>query len=401
MISNYQLLQKIDNLILSTVHPKFMPSNSKIIKFIRQRDLQFVKELGRGACGKTVLLYDDVIEEDFVCKKYSPIEDELKEELFENFIREIKLLHLANHTNIVRVFNYYLYPDLFSGFILMEHIDGTDIEDHIKKHPEQLDGLFLQCIAGLRYLESIGVLHRDIRPKNILVTENGAVKIIDLGFGKKVQKTSDFDKSVTLNWWCDPPKDFETQTYNFCTEVYFVGKMFEKIIMDYALENFAYKQLLTQMCQYDSNHRISSFAEIEKSISAEKLSEGSFPNSDLATYRKFASDISAAITGIETQTKYYEDVSIVERKLEEVYRKVMLEEFVPKSNIVLSCFLNGSYRYSTKYFIKVENLRKFVELIRSCSAERKVLVLDNLLSRLDAAKRFNTKPFDFADDIPF
>ena len=43
-----------------------------IVEFLRKRDYVLVKELGEGACGKTVLLHDDVLDEDFVCKKYSP-----------------------------------------------------------------------------------------------------------------------------------------------------------------------------------------------------------------------------------------------------------------------------------------------------------------------------------------
>jgi serine/threonine-protein kinase len=47
---------------------------NEVISFLRKRDYRFVRELGQGACGKTVLLYDDQIEEYFVCKKYLPYE---------------------------------------------------------------------------------------------------------------------------------------------------------------------------------------------------------------------------------------------------------------------------------------------------------------------------------------
>ena len=80
----------------------------KIIEFIRIRDYKLLKELGQGACGKTVLLHDDFIDENFVCKKYCPFSEDHRQELFTNFIREIKLLHQVYHENVVRVFNYYL-----------------------------------------------------------------------------------------------------------------------------------------------------------------------------------------------------------------------------------------------------------------------------------------------------
>ena len=68
-----------------------------IVQFVRQRDLIFRRELGQGACGRTVLLYDDVIDEHFVCKKYTPYDELLRHQLFENFKREIKILHRLQH----------------------------------------------------------------------------------------------------------------------------------------------------------------------------------------------------------------------------------------------------------------------------------------------------------------
>lgn len=90
----------------------------EIVKFIRQNDYKFKKEIGQGACGVTVLLHDTQIDENFVCKKYSPAFSELNAELFSNFINEIKLLYKVNHPNIVRVFNYHIYcMCFFSDFV--------------------------------------------------------------------------------------------------------------------------------------------------------------------------------------------------------------------------------------------------------------------------------------------
>ncbi|MBZ5499958.1 MAG: hypothetical protein LAP85_26470 [Acidobacteriia bacterium] len=73
-----------------------------IIEFLRKRDYRLVRELGRGACGKTVLLHDDQIDENFVCKKYLPFSESNRQQLFSNFVREIKLLHQIQHPNVVR-----------------------------------------------------------------------------------------------------------------------------------------------------------------------------------------------------------------------------------------------------------------------------------------------------------
>lgn len=141
-----------------------MSDEKSIVNFLRKRDYKFVKVLGQGACGKTVLLKDDIIGSDFVCKKYVPCVESRRHELFKNFLREIKLLHEIYHANVVRVFNYYVYPEQLTGYILMEYIDGVDLERHLKNKPETVNDIFLQAVDGFAYLEKSSILHRDIRP---------------------------------------------------------------------------------------------------------------------------------------------------------------------------------------------------------------------------------------------
>src|SRR5690606_15658456 len=121
--------------------------------------------------------------------KYSPFYPEHKDLYFNYFLDEIKLLHKIYHKNIVRVFNYYLYPEQMTGYILMEFVKGQNIDEYISENPDRLSDLFVQIINGFTYLEENKILHRDIRPDNILVTVDGVTKIIDFGFGKLI----DFD----------------------------------------------------------------------------------------------------------------------------------------------------------------------------------------------------------------
>ena len=155
-----------------------------IVKFLRQKDYELIKEIGQGGTGRTVLLNDQIINEQFVCKKYAPSNPNDKLLYFENFVKEIKLLHLLYHKNLVRIFNYYLYPEHTTGYILMEYVQGLDISDFLKKNPEKLNDIFTQVIEVFKYLEENKILHRDIRPENILISEDGIVKIIDFGFAK-------------------------------------------------------------------------------------------------------------------------------------------------------------------------------------------------------------------------
>lgn len=73
----------------------------------------------------------------------------------------------------------------------MEHIQGKKfdeymLEDILPSSSEDLDNLFIQLLEGFNYIEKHHIVHRDIREGNILVDENGIVKIIDFGIGKNV-----------------------------------------------------------------------------------------------------------------------------------------------------------------------------------------------------------------------
>jgi eukaryotic-like serine/threonine-protein kinase len=374
-------------------------SSSDIVAFVRRRDYIMVKELGQGACGKTVLLYDDQIDEHFVCKKYVPYSEAHRHELFAGFTREVKLLHRVLHQNVVRVFNYYLYPDQLTGYILMEYVKGIEIDDYLTTKPEQTNHLFLQAVAGFAYLETTGILHRDIRPANLMVREDGVLKMIDLGFGKAIKQTADFDRSISLNWWCEPPIEFQTSRYDFSTEVYFVGKLFERIIRQNQIARFKYMDTLAAMCHRDPSARIRRFTGVEQTIRNEKFFESDFSDAELSAYREFADAISRQVTKIESGAKYATDVSKIRTQLSDVYQRFMLEEAVPDAATVLRCLMDGRYYYR-KTGLEVATVRDFLRLLRATADERAKIILANLHTRLDALPRYDESEIT-EDDIPF
>jgi len=371
----------------------------QLVAFIRRRDYKMVRELGGGACGRTVLLHDEQIGEYFVCKKYVPFSETHRQELFAGFVREIKLLHKVLHQNVVRVFNYYLYPDQLTGYILMEYVAGLEIDEHLAQNPEHTNDMFLQAVAGFGYLERAGILHRDVRPANLMIREDRVLKIIDLGFGKKIERSEDFDKSISLNWWCEPPMEFRTARYDFRTEVYFVGKLFQKIIKDNQIAHFKYMDALSAMCHRDPASRISGFTAVERAIGNEQFFESDFEEDDLAAYRCFSEALSHHVTKIENGTKYTTDVPKLRAQLTDVYQRVMLEETVPDSGLVLRCFLDGMYYYR-KQGLQVSVVRDFLRLVRGTADERVKVILANLHTKLDALPHYSETEIP-DDDVPF
>jgi serine/threonine-protein kinase len=295
------------------------------------------------------------------------------------------------------VFNYYLYPDQYTGYILMEYVQGTEIDDHLKEYPEQTNELFLQAVAGFAYLEQRGILHRDIRPGNLMVRTDGILKIIDLGFGKQVQTSTDFEKSVSLNWWCDPPNEFGKSRYDFATEVYFVGKLFERILQENKVSHFKYSDTLEKMCAREPSFRFQSFSEIEKTIRSDQFFEIDFSEGERDAYREFANSLCWHVTKLESGTKYVDDIEQIRTQLEDVYRKFMLEVHVPDAALVIRCLITGSYYYR-KEGLTVSNVRGFLRLLKTSSYEKNRVILANLHTRFDTIARYHVIP---DEEIPF
>lgn len=369
-----------------------------VIEFLRTKDYKKIREIGQGGTGRTVLLLDEIIDEHFVCKKYSTYFEEDQKTYFQNFIAEIKLLHLLYHKNVVRVFNYYLYPEHITGYILMEYIEGNTVESYLQKNPEKINEIFIQTISGFLHLEQNGILHRDIRPENILVSNYGIPKIIDLGFGKKIEFDENFDNSISLNWRYQKPDDFNNKIYDFCTEVYFVGKLFEEIILQNNIQSFAFSGVLNNMTNKEYQKRIKSFFEVDRKIIDGESININFSEDEKIKYRNFADSINSFISKIEIGTTYQSNIELLISELEKIYMNTMLEEYIPNPNLVIREFVKGTFYYNRKSSMKVEDLHDFIQFFKSLSNGKRRVVLNNLWNRLDTIDRYENK---IDDDLPF
>ena len=107
-------------------------------------------------------------------------------DLLERFHREAKSAGLLQHPNIVTV--YELAESDGSPFIAMEYLEGESLEQVIgSRLPLPLAqklGYFVQACRAFEYAHSRGVVHRDIKPGNIMITTDGAVKVVDFGIAR-------------------------------------------------------------------------------------------------------------------------------------------------------------------------------------------------------------------------
>ena len=92
------------------------------------------------------------------------------------------------------------------------------------------------------------------------------------------------------------------------------------------------------MCTPKPEARLNSFAEIKSKISEDRFFEVEFSESELNSYREFSTNLYDSISKIEVDCKYFDDPELIQKKLENYYRRVMLEEDLPKNTPVTNCF---------------------------------------------------------------
>lgn len=201
--------------------------NEEVV-FDARKNMKFIRNLGDGGTGEAKLFYDQSVDMYFAIKKYNPKPGNNRDDCYKKFVDEIKILFQIFHENIVRIYYYYLYPINKIGYIQMEYIDGTSI-DNIKPsdYNKKWEDYFVDTINAFDYLHKKNILHRDIRATNFMIDKNGVLKIIDFGFGKKLSDTCN-KNSILLNWPVStvPEEVVSNHEYNFSTEIYYIGKMF-------------------------------------------------------------------------------------------------------------------------------------------------------------------------------
>jgi len=145
---------------------------------------QLIEELGRGGMG-VVYKAEDTKLKRRVALKFLPPEVTHIPEVKERFMREAQAAAALDHPNICTVYEFDEAED--KSFISMAYIDGQSLKKKIESGPLELDEAL--CIAtqvaeGLQIAHKKGVMHRDIKSANIMVTEKGQVKIMDFGLAR-------------------------------------------------------------------------------------------------------------------------------------------------------------------------------------------------------------------------
>lgn len=159
-------------------------------KIINER-YKITKKLGGGGMSRVYLAEDSILKRSVAIKAIRIPAGE-KEEAIKRFEREVHNLTQLSHDNIVNVFD--VTEDDENFYLVMEYIEGLTLSEYIQKNqPLDVDTIlnFInQIINGIKHAHDTKIVHRDIKPQNILVDKNQTLKILDFGIAKALSETT-------------------------------------------------------------------------------------------------------------------------------------------------------------------------------------------------------------------
>ncbi|MCO6456239.1 MAG: serine/threonine protein kinase, partial [Pirellulaceae bacterium] len=146
---------------------------------------RLLRELGRGAMGAVYLARQLSLDRNVALKV---IQEDLAQDprFIARFTREAYAAAQLTHHNVVQIYD--LGAERKTHFFSMELVDGESLGDLSRRHgplePRQAASYALQAARGLHYAHQLGMVHRDVKPGNLLLNQLGVVKVADLGLVK-------------------------------------------------------------------------------------------------------------------------------------------------------------------------------------------------------------------------
>lgn len=179
-------------------NPKNTPSGKKKKSVTRLGDFVLKRRLGKGGMGEVFLAKQVSLDREVALKTLTK-ELAKQEDFVKRFQREARSMAKIDHNNVVKVYAVDSYKGIH--FVAIEYIDGKSVQDWIDKMgvlpvPDAVH-IALVCAEALSHAHERNMVHRDIKPDNVLLTSKGIVKVADFGLAKVMDEDVSMTQSGT------------------------------------------------------------------------------------------------------------------------------------------------------------------------------------------------------------
>ena len=192
---------------------------------------RIVGQLGRGGAGVVYKAVDETLHRDVAVKTLNP--DLANTEVMSRFRAEATILARLNHPQIATIFE--LFRADGDLLMVMEFVRGESLDKLCERlgavSPERAAYIIDLVLSALEHAHRAGVVHRDVKPANVMVTDEGAIKIMDFGIARVLgaeQKTVDFRLMGTPAYMS--PEQVLGEEVDGRSDLYSVGVLFYRLV---------------------------------------------------------------------------------------------------------------------------------------------------------------------------
>ena len=188
-----------------------------------------LSELGRGSMGRVYLARDPNIERKIALKVLMPerLTGGDGEELRRRFLQEARAAGGLSHDGVVTIYDADTDPATGCPFLAMEWIRGSSLRALLRSGgslaPERAVSMAAQVARALDYAHRRNVVHRDVKPANLLIAEGDRVKVVDFGIAKLVSKSLTQPGEVLGSPYYMPPEQVRGEEVDGRSDLFSLG----------------------------------------------------------------------------------------------------------------------------------------------------------------------------------
>lgn len=184
---------------------------------------RITEKIGQGGMGIVYKGFHVKLEQEVAIKVLAP-EFSHDPAMRDRFIHEAKTQAKISHPNVVNVFNY--VEDDGNLFLVMEYIRGETLENRLKRAGKlpNARAVCISVLSALDFMHARGIIHRDIKPGNIMFLEDGSVKVMDFGIAKVAGEKGQTKTGMRLGTlWYMSPEQIRGEEASVSSDLYSVG----------------------------------------------------------------------------------------------------------------------------------------------------------------------------------